>query len=109
MDDRRIDVCMARWPHRRGCQRLPRRPVQEAQPVHDRTRAEGLLRMSDIPSLLQPLKDRLAAATEAKREALRGTLSNTICNASFYPPPAQPYLLGGDMSVILEKTADAIL
>ena len=43
------------------------------------------------------------------RDELRGTLSNTICNASFYPPKAQVHLLGGDMSAVLEKTADAII
>ena len=44
-----------------------------------------------------------------EREELRATLSNTICNASFYPPRAQPYLLGGDMSDVLDRTTDAIL
>lgn len=40
---------------------------------------------------------------------LRGTLSNTICNASFYPPKAQVHLLGGDMSAVLDNTADSII
>ena len=44
-----------------------------------------------------------------ERDELRGTLSNTICNASFYPAKAQPYLLGGDMSTVLDKTSDAII
>lgn len=44
-----------------------------------------------------------------ERDELRGTLSNTICNASFYPKRAQPYLLGGDMSDVLDRTADALL
>jgi len=43
------------------------------------------------------------------RDELRGTLSNTICNASHYPKRAQPYLLGGDMSDVLDKTSDALL
>jgi len=43
------------------------------------------------------------------RDELRGTLSNTICNASFYPQRAQPHLLGGDMSEVLDRAADAIL
>lgn len=43
------------------------------------------------------------------RDELRGTLSNTLCNASNYPKRAQPHLLGGDMSAVLDKTADAIL
>jgi len=43
------------------------------------------------------------------RDELRGTLANAICNASHYPKRAQPHLLGGDMSVVLDKTADAIL
>lgn len=43
------------------------------------------------------------------RDELRGTLSNTICNASNYTKRAQPHLLGSDMSVVLDKTADAIL
>lgn len=45
----------------------------------------------------------------SERDELRGTLSNTICNASNYTKRAQPYLLGSDMSVVLDKTADAIL
>lgn len=45
----------------------------------------------------------------ADRDELRGTLSNTICNASFYPDRAVPYLLGGDMSEVLDKTADALI
>ena len=44
-----------------------------------------------------------------ERDELRGTLSNTICNASFYPPRAQPYLLGGDMSEVLDRTTEAVL
>lgn len=44
-----------------------------------------------------------------ERDELRGTLANTICNASFYPDRALPYLLGGDMSTVLNKTADALL
>jgi hypothetical protein len=43
------------------------------------------------------------------RDELRGTLSNTICNASNYTKRAQPYLLGSDMSAVLDKTADNIL
>lgn len=43
------------------------------------------------------------------RDELRGTLSNIICNASNYTRRAQPYLLGSDMSTVLNKTADAIL
>jgi len=43
------------------------------------------------------------------RDELRGTLSNTICHATNYPERAQPYLLGGDMSTVLDRTADAIL
>ena len=43
------------------------------------------------------------------RDELRGTLSNTICNASNYAKRAQPLLLGSDMSGVLDKTADAIL
>jgi hypothetical protein len=42
-------------------------------------------------------------------DELRGTLSNTICNASNYTQRAQPHLLGSDMSGVLDKTADAIL
>lgn len=44
-----------------------------------------------------------------ERQELRGTLSNTICNASFYPERAQPFLLGGDMTELLDRTADAVL
>jgi hypothetical protein len=44
-----------------------------------------------------------------ERDELRGTLSNTICNVSFYPKRAQPYLLGGDMSEVLDRTADALI
>lgn len=43
------------------------------------------------------------------RDELRGTLSNTICNASFYPDRAVPYLLGGDMSEVLDKTTAALI
>ena len=43
------------------------------------------------------------------RDELRGTLSNTICNESFYPSKAQVHLLGGDMSAVLDKTADSII
>ena len=43
------------------------------------------------------------------RDELRGTLANTVCNASNYTRRAQPYLLGSDMSTVLDKTADAIL
>lgn len=43
------------------------------------------------------------------RDELLGTLSNTICNASNYPDKAVPHLLGGDMSKVIDKTADAIL
>lgn len=44
-----------------------------------------------------------------ERDQLRGTLANTICNASLYARRAQPYLLGSDMSDVLDKTADAIV
>lgn len=44
-----------------------------------------------------------------ERDELRGTLSNTICNASNYTRRAQPYLLGSDMSEVLDKTTNAIL
>jgi hypothetical protein len=47
--------------------------------------------------------------TTTARDELRGTLANTICNASLYTKRAQPYLLGSDMSEVLDKTADAIL
>lgn len=47
--------------------------------------------------------------SEAERDELRGALANTICNATNYPRRAQPYLLGGDMSTVLNKTADALL
>ncbi|WNM64536.1 hypothetical protein SEA_MIDNIGHTRAIN_49 [Arthrobacter phage MidnightRain] len=43
------------------------------------------------------------------RDELRGTLANTICNVSFYPRLAQPYLLGGDMSNVLDRTAETLL
>ena len=43
------------------------------------------------------------------RDELLGALSNTICNVFNYPERAAPYLLGGDMSRVLEKTADALL
>jgi hypothetical protein len=43
------------------------------------------------------------------RDELRGTLCNTVCNASNYAKRAQPHLLGSDMSIVLDKTADAIL
>jgi hypothetical protein len=43
------------------------------------------------------------------RDELRGTLANTICNASLYAKRAQPHLLGSDMSEVLDRTADAIL
>jgi hypothetical protein len=45
----------------------------------------------------------------SSRDELRGTLSNTVCNASLYTKRAQPYLLGSDMSAVLDRTADAIL
>lgn len=45
----------------------------------------------------------------AEREELRGTLSNTICNASNYPGEAPVHLLGRDMSTVLDKTTDALL
>ena len=45
----------------------------------------------------------------SERDELRGTISNIICNASNYTRRAQPYLLGSDMSDVLDKTADAIL
>ncbi len=45
----------------------------------------------------------------SERDELRGTLSNTICNASNYTKRAQPHLMGSDMSTVLDKTADAIL
>ena len=44
-----------------------------------------------------------------ERDELRGTLCNTVCNVSNYTRRAQPYLLGSDMSVVLDNTADAIL
>jgi len=43
------------------------------------------------------------------RDELLGTLCNTVCNASNYTKRAQPYLLGSDMSIVLDKTTDAIL
>jgi hypothetical protein len=43
------------------------------------------------------------------RDALRGTLGNSVCNASLYPKRAQPYLLGGDMSAVLDKTTDNLI
>ena len=43
------------------------------------------------------------------RDELRGTLSNVICNASNYTKRAQPYLLGSDMSVVLDKASDALI
>lgn len=46
---------------------------------------------------------------EEEREELRGTLCNSICNVSLYTKRAQPYLLGGDMSAVLDKTADNVL
>lgn len=45
----------------------------------------------------------------SSRDELRGTVSNTVCNASNYTKRAQPYLLGSDMSAVLDKTADALL
>lgn len=44
-----------------------------------------------------------------ERDELRGALANTICNVSNYPKRAMPYLLGGDMSPVLDRTADALL
>ena len=45
----------------------------------------------------------------SERDELRGTVSNVVCNVSFYPERAQPYLLGGNMSGVLDRAADAIL
>lgn len=45
----------------------------------------------------------------SERDELGGVLSNTVCNASNYARPVQPHILGSDMSVVLDKTADAIL
>lgn len=44
-----------------------------------------------------------------ERDELRGTLSNTVCNVSFYSERVQSHLLGSDMSRVLDKTADALL
>lgn len=44
-----------------------------------------------------------------ERDELRGALSNTLCNASFYPERARPYLLGGDMSEVLDRAADSLI
>lgn len=45
----------------------------------------------------------------SERDKLRGVLSNVICNVSNFPESAQPGLWGRDMSVVINKTADAIL
>jgi len=45
----------------------------------------------------------------SERDDMRGVLSNTICNASLYTKRAQPYLLGSDMSRVLDKTADNLI
>lgn len=45
----------------------------------------------------------------SERDELRSALANTICNVSNYPKRAMPYLLGGDMSPVLDRTADALL
>jgi len=44
-----------------------------------------------------------------ERDELRGILANTICHVTNYPERSQPYLLGGGMSTVLDKTADALL
>jgi hypothetical protein len=44
-----------------------------------------------------------------ERNELLRKLSNTICNASNYPERAVPYLLGGDMSKVLDETVDALI
>jgi hypothetical protein len=44
-----------------------------------------------------------------ERDELRGALSNSVCNASLYTKRAQPYLLGSDMSAVLDKTVDNLL
>ena len=58
--------------------------------------------------LNDPEGQRLVQAIHARKE-LQGTLANTICNASNYPKRAQPYLLGSDMSHVINKTADSLL
>jgi hypothetical protein len=57
----------------------------------------------------QTSKPRPEQLNDPARDDLRGTLANTICNASLYAKRAQPYLLGSDMSEVLDRTADAIL
>ena len=43
------------------------------------------------------------------REALRGALSNVLCNAMNYPPAVRTRVLGQDMTPLLDGTADAIV
>ena len=43
------------------------------------------------------------------REALRGALSNVLCNAMNYPPAVRTRVLGQDMTPLLDGTADVIL
>jgi hypothetical protein len=78
--------------------------------VHPHSQRKEAPRMSEnrpIGFREDPRVDSPMRRTE--RDELRGALSNTICNASFYPKRAQPYLLGGDMSEVLDRTADALL
>lgn len=84
--------------------------------MNERDELVEVIRGVDGPATLggEELAEAILAAgylkhPKVERDDLRGTLANTICNASNYPPKATPYLLGGDMSEVLDRTADAIL